>query len=59
MTGLSQLTAKCKVVQRLTIGNGYDPSHSLYNAISRTIESELIPAARKYGIRIITYNSLA
>ncbi|KAH9983927.1 Aldo/keto reductase [Russula vinacea] len=30
-----------------------------YNAISRTIESELIPAARKYGIRVVTYNPLA
>ncbi|KAI0273369.1 Aldo/keto reductase [Gloeopeniophorella convolvens] len=30
-----------------------------YNAISRTIESELIPAAHKYGVRVITYNPLA
>jgi aryl-alcohol dehydrogenase-like predicted oxidoreductase len=56
---LNRLTAKCKVVQRLTSGSGYDLSLRLYNAISRTIESELIPAARKFGIRIITYNSLA
>lgn len=32
---------------------------SPYNVISRTIESELIPAARKYGIRVVTYNPLA
>ncbi|KAI0064627.1 Aldo/keto reductase [Artomyces pyxidatus] len=30
-----------------------------YNAISRDIEAELIPAARKFGLRIVTYNPLA
>ncbi|TFY72560.1 hypothetical protein EVG20_g452 [Dentipellis fragilis] len=31
----------------------------LYNAISRTIEPELIPAIRKFGLRLVTYNPLA
>ncbi|TFY52776.1 hypothetical protein EVG20_g10409 [Dentipellis fragilis] len=31
----------------------------MYNAISRTIEPELIPAIRKFGLRLITYNPLA
>ncbi|KAI0306359.1 NADP-dependent oxidoreductase domain-containing protein [Multifurca ochricompacta] len=30
-----------------------------YNAISRALEQELIPASRKYGLRIVTYNALA
>ncbi|KAA1473823.1 Aldo/keto reductase [Dentipellis sp. KUC8613] len=31
----------------------------MYNAISRTIEPELIPAIRKFGLRLVTYNPLA
>ncbi|KAA1473816.1 Aldo/keto reductase [Dentipellis sp. KUC8613] len=31
----------------------------LYNAISRTIEAELVPAARKYGLRVVAFNPLA
>ncbi|KAI0064486.1 Aldo/keto reductase [Artomyces pyxidatus] len=30
-----------------------------YNAISRDIEAELIPAARKFGLRIVIFNPLA
>ncbi|KAJ4292586.1 hypothetical protein N0V90_009249 [Kalmusia sp. IMI 367209] len=31
----------------------------VYNAITRSIESELIPACRRYGLDIVTYNGLA
>lgn len=31
----------------------------MYNAITRAIEPELVPALRKYGIRLVTYNGLA
>jgi len=32
---------------------------AMYNAITRTIEPELIPCCRKYGIDIVIYNPLA
>ncbi|KAF4470612.1 Aflatoxin B1 aldehyde member 2 [Fusarium albosuccineum] len=32
---------------------------AMYNAITRDIETELIPCCRKYGINIIVYNPLA
>ncbi|PSN73282.1 aflatoxin B1 aldehyde reductase member 2 [Corynespora cassiicola Philippines] len=32
---------------------------AMYNAITREIESELIPCCRKYGIEIVVYNPLA
>lgn len=32
---------------------------AMYNAITRTIEDELIPCCRKYGIDIVIYNPLA
>ncbi|KAL0071447.1 hypothetical protein AAF712_001304 [Marasmius tenuissimus] len=32
---------------------------AMYNAITREIEPELIPCARKFGIRIVIYNPLA
>lgn len=31
----------------------------MYNAITRSVESELIPACRKYGLDIVAYNPLA
>jgi len=31
----------------------------MYNAITRSMESELVPCARKYGLRIVVYNPLA
>ncbi|KAI0277213.1 Aldo/keto reductase, partial [Russula aff. rugulosa BPL654] len=50
-----------EIIHICKVNNWIEPTYCqvLYNAISRTIESELIPAARKYGIRMITYNSLA
>ena len=32
---------------------------AMYNAITRAIESELVPCCRKYGIDIVVYNPLA
>ncbi|KAH7913812.1 NADP-dependent oxidoreductase domain-containing protein [Hygrophoropsis aurantiaca] len=32
---------------------------AMYNAITREIESELIPCCRKYGLRLVIYNPLA
>ncbi|KAJ7709952.1 Aldo/keto reductase [Mycena rosella] len=32
---------------------------AMYNAITRAIESELVPCCRKFGIRIVVYNPLA
>ncbi|QSS54615.1 aldo/keto reductase [Histoplasma capsulatum var. duboisii H88] len=32
---------------------------AMYNAITRSIESELIPACRRYGIDVVIYNPLA
>ncbi|EPQ58165.1 Aldo/keto reductase [Gloeophyllum trabeum ATCC 11539] len=32
---------------------------AMYNAITRAMESELVPCCRKYGIRIVIYNPLA
>lgn len=31
----------------------------MYNAITRSIEAELIPACRRYGLSIVVYNPLA
>src|SRR5437870_99061 len=31
----------------------------MYNAITRSIETELIPACRRYGLDIVVYNPLA
>ncbi|KAJ7632572.1 Aldo/keto reductase [Roridomyces roridus] len=32
---------------------------AMYNAITRSIESELIPCCRKFGLRVVVYNPLA
>ncbi|THH05376.1 hypothetical protein EW145_g4847 [Phellinidium pouzarii] len=32
---------------------------AMYNAITRSMESELVPCCRKYGLRIVIYNPLA
>ncbi|KAG6370832.1 NADP-dependent oxidoreductase domain-containing protein [Boletus reticuloceps] len=32
---------------------------AMYNAITREIETELVPCCRKYGIRLVIYNPLA
>jgi len=31
----------------------------MYNAITRAMEVELLPCARKFGLRIVIYNPLA
>ena len=31
----------------------------MYNAITREIESELVPCCRKFGLRMVVYNPLA
>ena len=32
---------------------------SMYNAITREMETELVPCCRKFGLRIVVYNPLA
>ncbi|KAI5115715.1 hypothetical protein M0805_009264 [Coniferiporia weirii] len=32
---------------------------AMYNAVTRSIESELVPCCRKFGLRIVVYNPLA
>lgn len=32
---------------------------AMYNAITRAIESELVPCCRKFGLRVVVYNPLA
>jgi aflatoxin B1 aldehyde reductase len=31
----------------------------MYNAIQRNIETELIPACRRYGLDLVVYNPIA
>jgi aflatoxin B1 aldehyde reductase len=31
----------------------------MYNALTREIEAELVPACRKFGLRLVVYNPLA
>ncbi|KUI65478.1 Aflatoxin B1 aldehyde reductase member 2 [Cytospora mali] len=47
------LTAKYNNWVRPTVYQG------MYNAITRTLETELIPACRRYGLDIVVYNPLA
>lgn len=55
-----------KIYQAYVIAFNANPSYtlisrvcSMYNAITREMESELVPCCRKYGIRIVVYNPLA
>lgn len=61
--GLSNFAAwQVASVAEITRAKGYvQPGiyQAMYNAIMRSIEDELIPACRKYGIRIVVYNPLA
>ncbi|KAL4879389.1 NADP-dependent oxidoreductase domain-containing protein [Aspergillus karnatakaensis] len=61
--GLSNYTA-FEVAEIVTICNERGwvrPTiyQAMYNAITRSIETELIPACKRYGIEIVVYNPLA
>ncbi|KAL5339898.1 NADP-dependent oxidoreductase domain-containing protein [Aspergillus crustosus] len=61
--GLSNFTA-FEVAEIVTIANERGwvrPTiyQAMYNAITRSIETELIPACKRYGIEIVVYNPLA
>ncbi|TFY72563.1 hypothetical protein EVG20_g451 [Dentipellis fragilis] len=45
--------------ERLRSTHGLPRNSRAYNAISRAIEPELIPAVRKFGLRLVTYSPLA
>lgn len=61
--GLSNFAAwEVASVVELTRSKGYvQPTiyQGMYNAIMRSIEEELVPACRHYGLRIVAYNPLA
>ncbi|KAK5009048.1 hypothetical protein LTR28_002964 [Elasticomyces elasticus] len=61
--GLSNFTAfeVAEVVMTCKANNWVRPSiyQGMYNAITRSIERELIPACRRYGIDVVIYNPIA
>ena len=61
--GLSNFTAYevAEVVMLCKMNNWVRPTiwQGMYNAITRSIEPELIPACRRYGIDIVVYNPIA
>lgn len=61
--GLSNFTAfeVAEVVMLCKANNWVRPTiwQGMYNAITRSIEPELIPACRRYGIDIVVYNPIA
>ena len=61
--GLSNFAAweVAEVVQICKANNWVKPTvyQAMYNAITRAIETELIPCCRKFGIDIVVYNPLA
>lgn len=61
--GLSNFTAfeVAEVVMLCKMNNWVRPSiyQGMYNAITRSIESELIPACRRYGLDVVIYNPIA
>lgn len=53
-----------QVAEIVTIcrANGYIPPtvyEGIYNFLDRTIEAELIPCLRKFGIKFVAYSALA
>lgn len=61
--GLSNFTAfeVAEVVMTCKYNNWVRPTiyQGMYNAITRSIEAELIPACRRYGLDIVVYNPIA
>ncbi|KAK8189048.1 aflatoxin B1 aldehyde reductase [Phyllosticta capitalensis] len=61
--GLSNFTAfeVAEVVMTCKANGWVRPTiyQAMYNAFTRSIESELIPACRRYGLDIVVYNPLA
>ncbi|KAF2087334.1 Aldo/keto reductase [Saccharata proteae CBS 121410] len=61
--GLSNFTAfeVAEVVMTCKANNWVRPTiyQGMYNAITRSIEAELIPACRRYGLDIVVYNPIA
>ncbi|GAB7322302.1 hypothetical protein MBLNU13_g03280t1 [Cladosporium sp. NU13] len=61
--GLSNFTAfeVAEVVMHCKYNNWVRPTiyQGMYNAITRSIEAELIPTCRRYGLDIVVYNPVA
>lgn len=61
--GLSNFAAwEVAAVAEIARAKGYVQPRiyqAMYNAIMRSIEEELVPACRAYGIRVVVYNPLA
>lgn len=61
--GLSNFTAfeVAEIVMHCKYNNWVRPSiyQGMYNAITRSLEAELIPACRRYGLEVVIYNPLA
>ncbi|KAK4186176.1 putative aflatoxin B1 aldehyde reductase member [Podospora australis] len=61
--GISNFTAfeVAEIVMTCKYNNWVRPTvyQGMYNAITRSIEPELIPACRRYGLDIVVYNPLA
>jgi aflatoxin B1 aldehyde reductase len=61
--GLSNFTAfeVAEVVMHCKYNNWVRPSiyQGMYNAITRSLEAELIPACKRYGLEVVVYNPLA
>jgi len=61
--GLSNFTAfeVAEVVMTCKYNNWVRPSiyQGMYNAITRSLEQELIPACRRYGLDVVIYNPIA
>lgn len=61
--GLSNFTAfeVAEVVMTCKANNWVRPTvyQGMYNAITRSLETEVVPACRRYGIDLVVYNPLA
>ncbi|KAH8658483.1 putative aflatoxin b1 aldehyde reductase-like protein [Xylariales sp. PMI_506] len=61
--GLSNYTAfeLAEIVMTCKYNNWVRPTifQGMYNAITRSLEQELIPACRRYGLEVVVYNPLA
>ncbi|KAG9234869.1 putative aflatoxin b1 aldehyde reductase-like protein [Amylocarpus encephaloides] len=61
--GLSNFTAfeVAEIVMHCKYNNWVRPTiyQGMYNAITRSLEKELIPACKRYGIDVVVYNPLA
>ncbi|KAL3422815.1 Aflatoxin B1 aldehyde reductase member 2 [Phlyctema vagabunda] len=61
--GLSNFTAfeVAEVVMTCKYNNWVRPTiyQGMYNAITRSLEAELIPACKRYGLDVVVYNPLA